>query len=144
MRSESTGSPDAFRSPDLAKGSARQAGFTLFEALCAFTVASLALVALLQAFSGGHRGLTTLEDHFAARILARSLLAGEYAKMPTVGNRSGQFHHYQWTVEIRPAAAQWLQPAASDRWRLYHVAVRVAWPPGGWLEVETFKLGDNR
>lgn len=144
MRSESIGSPDASRSPDLARGSARRAGFTLLEALCALAVSSLALVALLQALIGGHRGLATLEDHFTARILARSLLAGESAEMPTVGDRSGQFHQYQWTVKVRPAAAEWFQPAAGDRWRLYRVAVSVAWPPGGRLEVETFKLGADR
>lgn len=143
IRSESIGSPDAFRSTDLANGSAQQAGFTLFEALCALAVVSLSLVALLQAFSGGHRGLTTLEDHFTARILARSLLAGESSGSSVPISRSGQFRQYQWTVDVRPAAAEWLEPAAGDRWRLYRIAVGVAWPPGGRIEVETFRLGDS-
>jgi type II secretion system protein I len=144
MRFESIGSPGASRSPDLARGSGRRAGFTLLEALCALAVSSLALVALLQAFSDSHRGLTNLEDHFMARILARSLLAGESGGDPAFGARSGHFRQYQWTVDVRPATGNWFEPAADDRWQLYHVAVIVAWPPGGRLEVETLRLGDRR
>ena len=143
MKSGSIGSPDVSRSHKRAEqwGSA---GFTLIEALCAMAVASLAIVALLQSFSGGHRGLGKLESHFNARILARTVLADEQATGPIPGTRTGTYKGYRWTVTVEPAAEEWAQPAASDEWRLYRMAVMVSWGSGGSLTVETLKLGSNR
>lgn len=107
-------------------------------------VASLAIVALLQSFSGGHRGLGQLESHFNARILARTVLADEQATGPVPGVRTGSYKGYRWKVNVAPAAEKWAQPAPSDDWRLYSLAVTVSWDPSGSLTLETLKLGSNR
>ncbi|CAN5231949.1 hypothetical protein BH10PSE7_BH10PSE7_05870 [soil metagenome] len=119
-------------------------GFTLLEALCALAVMSFALVALLQSFNGGMRGITRLDKELTARVLAKSLLAEERAAVEAQAEfRSGQSHGQTWSVEVAPATEEWARPAPGDRWRLYRVDIAVLWPPAGRLALRSYKLGAN-
>lgn len=120
-------------------------GFTLLEALCALTVMSVALVALLQSFNGGMRGIARLDKELTARVLAKSLLAEmRGAREAQVESRTGLAHGQTWSVEIAPATEEWARPAPGDRWRLYQVDISVRWAPAGRLELRSYKLGTNK
>lgn len=77
-------------------------GFTLLEALIAFTILAVALAALLRAFGAGIGGLTRAEAYGTAALHARSKLEEVGSVLPIEpGSREGGFDDgYRWRVDI--------------------------------------------
>jgi general secretion pathway protein I len=131
-------------------------GFTLVEALAAIVVLALSLSALLSAHDTGLRGVSSIDEHMRARLLAQSLLAewsqDRVARAPGEG-RSG---HFAWRVSMAPYAGAGGdtraagRDAAQDatrgagRWVLHEVTVTVAWAPARKVALSTLRLMSPR
>ncbi|MBO0766850.1 MAG: prepilin-type N-terminal cleavage/methylation domain-containing protein [Hyphomicrobiaceae bacterium] len=132
--------------PGVAPGSTRPTqpavgGFTLIEALVAIVILALALSALLSAHDTGLRGVTVVDEHLEARLLAQSLLAqwSQYRVLqaPSQG-RSGR---YAWTVSAVPYRGPDALPRqTTGDWTLHELAVTVAWPSGKQVRLSTLRL----
>ena len=84
------------------RGRGRAGGFTLLEVIVAFTILSVALVAILQAMATGMQGLGAAQTSAAAVMHARSKLdeVGQ-AILLEEGETSGEFDDgYTWRVRI--------------------------------------------
>ncbi len=81
----------------------RPPGFTLLEVLVALAILGVAFGALLQAFAGGLRRVSVLEDHATAVMQARSELDQLAAELPLdEGQYSGRFADGMvWTARLR-------------------------------------------
>lgn len=80
----------------------KQQGFTLLEVLVAFAIAAVALISLMNIFSGGLRLSSVSEDYSRASMLAESLAAQvgiEYGlhNTPTNGTFDDRFN---WQIEL--------------------------------------------
>jgi prepilin-type N-terminal cleavage/methylation domain-containing protein len=116
-------------------------GFSLVEVLTALAIAALAMVALYRAVLQSSTATAALENHYAATVLARSLL-DDAAQAPVSGRfkRSGTQGKLSWTLTAgtaEPAAAA-LAPRGMA---LYDLSVTVTWAPRGKLELSTLALG---
>ncbi|HXG03679.1 MAG TPA: prepilin-type N-terminal cleavage/methylation domain-containing protein [Candidatus Binatia bacterium] len=112
-------------------------GFTLLEVLVALAILGLAVVAAIQGFAQGLRLLKLAGDHQDATLLA-DLKAREVVT-PEEGRQDGADGGYRWERTIRAVDAPDLAPAGTaPRWRLYEIAVRVAWN-GRHVEVTTLR-----
>jgi general secretion pathway protein I len=124
-------------------------GFTLLEVVVALAIASLALVALFQAGSGGlfavdtaaraEEALQRAQSHLAAVGRNAALVAGE-----TSGDDGGG---YRWQLRIQPVMQR--QGLAADgvtmqTTSLFSVEVAVSWRDGGHeraVVLHTLRLG---
>jgi general secretion pathway protein I len=126
--------------PSLVRVRARQsiAGFTLLEVLVAFAILSVAVVAVIQGFAQGLRLLKVAGDHQRA-----VLLADEKAREVVVvaeGRESGQEGAFDWERTITLVKAPDLErTAATAKWRVYQVAVKVRWGDRRGVEVVTLR-----
>jgi type II secretion system protein I len=117
-----------------------KSGFTLIEVLCALVIASLALVALLEAMGGSQRAARQLQDHLGATILARSILAQEgQTFISPSGDKAGDEGGYHWEMSVLPAGA--IGVTAPNGFALYRIVVTVSWAPNGRLQLDTVRLG---
>jgi len=124
----------------------RQSGFTLLEVLVAFVVATIGIVAIVQAFSGGLRGLARLDSLGVGALVAESRLAEVGAIYPV---STGQFEgtdgegKYNWVISITPYEDpdQRLVPAP-DAPSLFMVTVDVSWYQG--VRPRSFRLATLR
>lgn len=112
-------------------------GFSLFEAVVAFAIASLALTALLQVYASSAstaRRTATMAD--AVEIADNRLAALADPTMLVAGESSGTTAlGYAWRMAITPEPP----PHANAPMRLFRVTVTVAEPGGGapLLAIET-------
>ncbi len=123
-------------------------GFTLLEVVVALVIASLALVALFRAGSGGlfasdtaarvDEALERAQSHLAAFGRAGAIAPGEME-----GDDGGG---YRWSVRVEPIAVEPVmaqgQPTGAQT--LYSVAVRISWGASGHtrsVSLETRRLG---
>ncbi len=109
----------------------REEGFSLLEVMVAFTILSVSIGVLMQAFGGGTSLLSNAADQGRAVSLARSQMARVGHEWPlTEGEYSGQWQKYQWRVILEPyvpeEAVQILQ-----RTRLLKATVMVTWEDRG-------------
>ena len=111
----------------------RSSGFTLLEVLVALAIASVALVGLFQAGSGGLFAVDTAvraeeavqraESHLAAVGRDAALVQGEFTNDDGDG--------YRWRLRVQPVAtrpmltAQGNTPATAT---LFEVEVAISWP----------------
>ncbi|HYZ31471.1 MAG TPA: prepilin-type N-terminal cleavage/methylation domain-containing protein [Crenalkalicoccus sp.] len=141
MRADGGRLPSVRVSPD--------AGFTLIEALVAFAIAAMGLVALFQGSLVGLRASQVAGRYEEALTRARSRLAALETAPLTAGDRRGDDGGgYRWRVRIVPTATSepLRQPMAgpSPRVTLYAVSVAVGWQEGGQVRevrLETQRLG---
>lgn len=86
------------------KGAAR--GFTLLEVLIAFTILSLSLAVVMQAFSTGFASLERAKDQTVAMLQARSKLAELGQTVPLEpGEQGGELDDgATWRMVVEPAA----------------------------------------
>ncbi len=81
----------------------RQGGFSLLEVMVAFTILTVSIGVLMQAFGGGVGLLSNAARQGQVVSLARSQLArvgGEWPFQP--GVHSGKWQAYRWRVELQP------------------------------------------
>jgi len=133
--------------PEAAQGAphGRGAGFTLIEVIVAFTILAIALVALLQAFSGGLRGLAAAEAQALAVAHARAKLEEVGVTLPLEpGETEAEFDDgYRWRVTIAPSPTQPDSEFADAALQLYAVEVEVmpSAGRGGGVTLNTVRLG---
>lgn len=119
----------------------RQAGFTLVEAMCALAIAAMALVFLFRGMTGSQTAAHYLEQHLGARILAEAILDDQLRETAiTPGTHEGNSGIYRWQVTVEPAGPG-VARLAPRGWRLYRVAVDLAWQPRGRFQLDVLKLG---
>ena len=112
---------------------AREQGFTLLETVVALAIASMALVALFQAGSGGFFAVDTASRAAEALERARSHLAAVGAGAALVqGDTEGDDGGgYRWHLNVQPAATRMLPPEPGDpagAVSLLDVTVSITWP----------------
>ena len=123
-----------------------QSGFTLLEVLVAFVVATIGIVAIVQACSGGLRGLARLDSLGVGALVAESRLAEVGAIYPV---SAAQFEgtdgegKYNWVISITPYddPDQRLVPSP-DAPSLFLVTVDVSWYQG--VRSRRFRLSTLR
>lgn len=117
----------------------RGGGFTLLEVIVAFTILAVALVALMQAFSSGLRGLDAAQVHAGALLHARSKLE-EIAAVATLveGEDAGTFADgFAWTAAVRRHE---LEAEALGSLVPYEIEVTVTGPGAGAVTLTTLRL----
>lgn len=122
-------------------------GFTLIEAMVAFTIMALALVALLQAFSSGLRNIGVAESYAMAAMEARSKLAeaGQVIDLEP-GESGGDLDSGgTWRAVIEPhdTGAFGLE-AVGMRLKAFTVEVTVTWDGGRDLTLRSLRLATER
>ncbi len=122
-------------------------GFTLIETLVAISILAIALVVILQLFSGGLRAGRLSEDYsrgiFYAKAKMEEMLLGENL-IP--GSQEGEFdEQYRWRSEItrveRPEEETVRFPFDS-----FAIQVEVIWGKGDHqkrFEIRTLKIGEK-
>mgnify|MGYP002623655090 FL=1 len=119
------------------------AGFTLLEVVVAFTILSVAMVALLQAFATGMQGLSAAKDSATALMHARSKLdeIGQTIFLES-GETTGEFDDgFAWAVRIAHIPIQNEGDAGGLIVAPFEVEVRVTGPNGGNVTLTTLRLG---
>lgn len=119
-------------------------GFTLLEALVAFTILAFSLLAILNLFRRGGDMAQSAAEYQRAGVVARSTLAAVGVTIPLKpGESSGvQNREYRWSVQIRPHA----DAPASDGSGivLYEIDAVVTWgKPERLLDLKTMRLGTS-
>ena len=122
----------------------RPRGFTLLEIIVAFTILSVALVGLIQAFGTGLRGLGAAQTSAATVMLARSKLEEVGLTIPLEdGESSGETEDgYRWRVSIVEVEGLDLDDALGSIVIPYRVEVAVTGERGGALTLTTIRLGE--
>jgi general secretion pathway protein I len=106
-------------------GRARQSGFTILEVLTAFVLFAVALVALLQVFSGGLRDAQLADEYARAGMMAQSRLAAFTAtERPDEGSSSGTDGSFSWTMSAT-AYDERQEAGAADRSKDFNLRVRL-------------------
>lgn len=138
IKSTSTGSAAGSRSS--AEWTRARRGFTLLEVLIAFTILAVAMVAVIQAFSTGLRGLSAAEETATAVMHARSKLdeVGVIIALEP-GEFEGAFEDgFAWRTVIRPdPTTEELAPGVSA----YEVEVTVSRDEARRVRLQTLRLG---
>jgi general secretion pathway protein I len=141
MRFASTGLPAGLRSSARRRLAWRRRtarGFTLIEALAAIVILALSLSALLSAHDTGLRGVSAIDDHLRARLLAQSLLA-EWSPDRIAGPSQGRSGRFAWSVAVAPYGGPRGEKGAGQ-WLLHEVSVTVAWAPARRIRLDTLRL----
>jgi general secretion pathway protein I len=119
------------------------AGFTLLEVIVAFTILSVAMVALLQAFATGMQGLSAAKASATALMHARSKLdeIGQTIFLES-GETTGEFDDgFAWAVRIAHIPIELEGDAGGLIVAPFEVEVRVTGPSGGNVTLTTLRLG---
>lgn len=126
------------------RGRQRPRGFTLLEIIVAFTILSVALVGLIQAFGAGLRGLGAAQASAAAVMLARSKLDEVGLTIPLEdGESNGETEDgYRWRVSIAPVEDPDLGDALAAIAFPYRVEVAVTGDRRGAVTLTTIRLGE--
>jgi general secretion pathway protein I len=120
-----------------------EAGFTLIEALVAFTILALAMGALLQAFATGLRSLSTAEAYATAAMQARSKLAELGTLEPVeAGVQEGEFDNGStWRLAVEPYEVESSSGTRlGGNLALYRVEATVTWQGERAVSLTTLRL----
>jgi general secretion pathway protein I len=122
-------------------------GFTLIENLVAITVLAIALVAILQLFSGGLKSIKLSDEYSRGIFHARELVEQvQVSEGFSEGVLQGRFEDgYKWKAEIKR------NPALPDeetkpQFELFEIKVSVTWDSLGsekHLELMTTKIAEK-
>jgi len=117
---------------------AREGGFTLLEVLIAFTILSVAVVAVIQGFAQGLRLVKTAGDHQQAVLLAdqktRELVT------PVEGRDQGKEGNFDWerVVTVVPAP-DLTRTQTTAKWHVYKIDVKVSWGDKRGVEIVSMR-----
>ncbi len=126
----------------MTRGRAR--GFTLLEVIVAFTILSVALIGLLQAFATGMRGLGAAQASATAVMHARSKLdeIGEVIALED-GELSGEYDDgYRW--EVRISGIEDADGAPEALALAFDVEVTISGARGNTFILNTLRLGTEQ
>ena len=118
-------------------------GFTLVEVVVAFTILSVALVALMQAFATGMQSLGAAKAGATAVMHARSKLdeVGQTILLEN-GEYTGDFEDgFAWRVRIAEIPIEDDGTVAAPLVAPFEVEVNVTGPQGGAVTLTTLRLG---
>ena len=103
-------------------------GFTLVEVLVAFAVLAVTMIALVNIFGTGFRGIAAAESKTLALRLAQSKLAEVASTWQLqTGEQSGRFDDkYAWRLRVTPYVAAG-SPGGTRRLAANWVEVEVSW-----------------
>jgi len=120
-------------------------GFTLMEVLVAFMVMAIAMVVVMQLFSGGLKSAALSSDYMHGIFHAQQKMEELLVEDPIIaGSRSGQFEDgYKWEAQIEH---RMLETDFGHRLPVdaYHISLKVTWQRGGRsrdFEIKTLTLG---
>jgi general secretion pathway protein I len=102
-----------------------QRGFTLIEALIAFAILAVTLVAIYQAMGTSFRTLDRAAGVDEAVLVAQSVLDRIVAERRVPRLLSGEVGRYRWSAEVLPGAAR------GEKLTLRPMRLRVQWQGGG-------------
>jgi hypothetical protein len=109
--------------------------------LVAIVILALSLSVLLSAYDTGLRGVSLIDDHLRARLLAQSLLAEWFQYRAPKAPAQGQSGRFAWNVSVAPVAGAGGSPRQeAGAWMLHELTVTVAWPPGRQIRLNTLRL----
>ena len=119
------------------------AGFTLLEVLVAFAILSVAMVASIQGFAQGLRLLRTAGDHQQAILIADQKI--REIVTPMEEQKSGTEGPFTWerTITVDPTP-ELTSVAATARWKLYRITVRVDWDGTRRVELATLRASAEK
>ena len=119
------------------------AGFTLLEVLVAFAILSVAIVASIQGFAQGLRLLRTAGDHQQAILIADQKI--REIVTPMEEQKSGTEGPFTWerTITVDPTP-ELTSVAATARWKLYRITVRVDWDGTRHVELATLRASAEK
>ena len=129
-----------------AKSTARRdAGFTLLEVLVAFAILSIAVVASIQGFAQGLRLLRLSGDHQQAMLLADQKMREVVNPAEEPDRKEDTEGVFRWerTVTVVPAP-DLARTRATEAWRVYHIAVKVAWGEKRHVELATLRTSADK
>ncbi len=121
-------------------------GFTLVEMLVAFTILAVALVALMQVFGTGFRGLRASEAHALAVMQARSTLERVGTEVPMQpGEWAGTFDNgSRWTTRVRAYEPEGEAEQSAQTVVPYEVEVTVTWDDDRSVSLKTLRLAPRQ
>ncbi len=104
-----------------------QGGFTLVEALVAFAILAVMMVAGLQLASTGMRAMDTAATTEGAVLVAQSRMDHLVALGELPAERSGTIDGtpYAWTLEVLPTDPAWTRETQAQT--MVHVRLHVSW-----------------
>ena len=117
-------------------------GFTLLEVLVAFAIMAVAMVGIMQSFSGGLDATRRTAAASEALATARSLLDRVGPELPvTPGSLSGGAAGTNWTLQIaRRTSPLDTLPRAERHFALYDIVVSVSAPGTTPVTLTTVRL----
>ena len=121
-------------------------GFTLIEALVAFTILAMLALVVQRGVVTAANGLARARDQVAAERVARTLLA---EPVTSDGRRTGVTAGLRWTMTVEPldlpavAGPQLKEGVAPARWQPVRVAVEVGMGNGRSLLFDTVRLAGS-
>ena len=120
-----------------------EAGFTLLEVLVAFTILSIAVVAVIQGFAQGLRLLRAAGDQQMAVLIADQ--KAREVVIPVEGRDQGHEGAFDWERTISVVSAPDLtRTPASAKWHVYQIDVTVKWGDKRRLEVVTLRTSAEK
>jgi hypothetical protein len=138
MRFALIGIPEASRSH---RDGARQAGFSLLEALVSLAVVLAFAGVLGPHLSQARRIMANADGRVAAQVLLRSLIDAPFDRSAVANlSRDGETAGLRWRVASEPISAA--NPRASERpsWQAYRVMASVMWGSDQVITAETIRL----
>jgi type II secretory pathway component PulJ len=132
------GIPEASRSH---RDGARQAGFSLLEALVSLAVVLAFAGVLGPHLSQARRIMANADGRVAAQVLLRSLIDAPFDRSAVANlSRDGETAGLRWRVASEPISAA--TPRASERpsWQAYRVMASVMWGSDQVITAETIRL----
>jgi general secretion pathway protein I len=118
-----------------------EAGFTLIEALVALGVVAVSLTAIGSVLATSIRATRALGERLALAETARTVLNDLPDRSEIVSGRlSGQSGAHRWQGDVRPFAADFVDPTLPAPWTPQIVAVSVRSPGGRVLRIDTIRL----
>jgi len=127
----------------LARIRAKPRGFTLVEALVAFTILAISMVVLLQTFATGLRSLGISESYALAAMHARSKLAeiGNLAPLEA-GEESGELdERFNWRAVVADYdPGETAERVLGQPMKIYSIAVTVSWDKDREVTLTTLRI----